>query len=108
MYKSSSNPGESFVLINDSLVDMKKIGGLESTNPVIKAITSKNKVSGENIIAGSNRYKTAVEISKKGWTNSENVVLVNSKSMPDALTATSLASLKSAPILIDDEVYLLR
>ncbi|MDB8821315.1 cell wall-binding repeat-containing protein [Peptostreptococcus anaerobius] len=103
MYKSSSNPGESFVLINDSLVDMKKIGGLESTNPVIKAITSKNKVSGENIIAGSNRYKTAVEISKKGWTNSENVVLVNSKSMPDALTATSLASLKSAPILITDK-----
>lgn len=102
MYKSSSKPGESYVLLNNSLVDMKTVGGLESTNLVIKAITSKSMLSGENIIAGQNRYKTAVEISKRGWTSAENVVLVNSKSIADALTSTPLASLKSAPILITD------
>ena len=103
MYKAKSNPGESYVLLDGSLVDMKTVGGLENSSPVIKAITYKKGVGGENLISGQNRYQTAVEISKKGWTSSENLILVNSKALADALSATPLASLKSAPILITDK-----
>ena len=54
-------------------------------------------------IYGSNRYKTAVDVSKKGWPNgSETVVLVNSKDPIYGIVATPLATSYKAPILITD------
>lgn len=50
--------------------------------------------------AGSNRFETAVEVSKAGWTSSENVVLVNAFGFADALTGVPFAYLKDAPILL--------
>jgi putative cell wall-binding protein len=51
-------------------------------------------------LSGSNRYETAVSISKSGWTKTDNIILVNGSNFPDALVGSSLAFLKDAPMLI--------
>lgn len=49
---------------------------------------------------GSDRYATAVEISKDGWDSSANVVLVSGQNFADALAAGPLAKKLNAPILL--------
>ena len=51
-------------------------------------------------LIGKNRIETAIKISKDGWTSAETVILVNDSAIPDALTATPLAYVKNAPILL--------
>lgn len=52
-------------------------------------------------LQGENRYETAVEISKEGWPEtSEFVVLASGENFPDALCAGPLASMFDAPILL--------
>ncbi|WP_226580912.1 cell wall-binding repeat-containing protein [Halobacillus litoralis] len=51
-------------------------------------------------ISGADRYKTAVEVSKKGWESSETVVLARGDSFPDALAGAPLAYKLDAPILL--------
>lgn len=59
-------------------------------------------VSGPSIerIAGNNRYDTAVEISKKGWTASDVVVVATGQNFPDALAGAPLAAAHDAPLLL--------
>lgn len=52
------------------------------------------------ILSGSNRYSTAVAVSKKGWDYADNVILVNDSAIADALAATPLADELNAPILL--------
>lgn len=54
----------------------------------------------EEKLVGSNRYDTAVQISKRGWKSADNVVLVNGTAIPDALSATPFAKKKDAPVLL--------
>ena len=61
-------------------------------NPVISV--NKNKLIGED------RYKTAIKVSNRGWSKSDNVVIVNSSAIVDALSATPFAKMKNAPILL--------
>lgn len=61
--------------------------------------TEKNKVEVDRI-AGQNRYKNAVEISKSGWNSSATVILTNGEKFADSLTGSPLASLHNAPILL--------
>lgn len=64
------------------------------------SISPRTAVS-SNKISGSDRYKTAVEISKNYSSSSKHAVIVNGqKGIVDALTATPYASLKNAPILM--------
>ncbi|MDR3587297.1 MAG: cell wall-binding repeat-containing protein [Desulfosporosinus sp.] len=53
-------------------------------------------------LGGTDRFDTAVEISKKGWSSAESVVLAsgNDANLVDALTVVPLAKAKSAPILL--------
>ncbi|HGM1348702.1 TPA: cell wall-binding repeat-containing protein [Clostridioides difficile] len=51
-------------------------------------------------LVGSDRYDTSIKISKQGWDDANNVVLINSSSIPDALSATPFAKAKNAPILL--------
>ena len=53
-------------------------------------------------IVGSTRYETATKISQNGWSTANSVVVVNSNSMVDALSATPFAKLKDAPILLTE------
>lgn len=55
------------------------------------------------ILSGSNRYKTAIEVSKKGWDYADNVILVNNSAIADALAATPLADELNAPILLTEK-----
>lgn len=50
--------------------------------------------------AGADRYKTAVEISKEGWTSAGTVVLATGTNFPDALAGGPLAYQEDAPILL--------
>ncbi|MDI3508272.1 MAG: hypothetical protein PWP55_464 [Clostridiales bacterium] len=52
---------------------------------------------------GGVREATAVEISKEGWEESDDVVLVNGYAYPDALAAGPLAQKLDAPILLTDK-----
>ncbi len=55
-------------------------------------------------LRGNERYDTAVEVSKEGWKNgSESVVLTNGNSVVDGVTATPLATSKDAPILLTEK-----
>lgn len=64
-----------------------------------KPETSNTTVLEEKII-GNTRYETAVKVSKNGWDNANNVVIVNGDKLPDALAATPFGKQKDAPILL--------
>ena len=101
MFKAKANLGQSYILRGGNFVDLNKMSGYTPANMVIKAITKSYK--GAKSLAGLNRYDTAVEVSKEGWTESNTVFLVNGNAIADALTATPLAKLKSAPILLTEK-----
>lgn len=59
-----------------------------------------NKVNIKNI-KGIDRYETAVEISKTGWQNGSNTVIIaNGTAMFDGISATPLATCYDSPILL--------
>ncbi|RBP04735.1 cell wall-binding repeat-containing protein [Rossellomorea aquimaris] len=51
-------------------------------------------------ISGENRFDTAVQISLRGWNQSDTVVLANGQTFPDALAGGPLAYKMGAPILL--------
>lgn len=51
-------------------------------------------------VSGDTRYSNAVEVSKEGWTKSDDVFLANGDNYADALTGAPLAHLRDAPILL--------
>ncbi|MGL6108093.1 N-acetylmuramoyl-L-alanine amidase [Romboutsia sp.] len=53
-------------------------------------------------LTGNTRYSTAVKVSNRGWSQAENVIIVNSEAMSDALSATPFAKYKDAPILLTE------
>ncbi len=57
------------------------------------------RVSSENLI-GKERWETAIEVSKKGWTSSDEAIIVNDSAIADALSVTPFAEAKNAPILL--------
>lgn len=54
-------------------------------------------------LQGSDRYGTAIAISKAGWQTSDNVILATGNDFPDALSAAPLAKQLNAPILLVDK-----
>nr|WP_312983864.1 cell wall-binding repeat-containing protein [Clostridioides sp.] len=56
----------------------------------------------ENKLVGENRLQTAIKISNEGWDTSNSVVIVNSSSMADALSATPYADKYQMPILLTE------
>ena len=54
-------------------------------------------------IAGDNRYRTAIEISKKTYENSDYILMVNGERYFDAYAASALAYNLKAPILLTDD-----
>jgi putative cell wall-binding protein len=53
-------------------------------------------------IAGSSRYDTAVQISKKAFTTADTVVVTTGLNWPDALGGAALANAYAGPILLTD------
>ncbi len=74
-------------------------------NDLKKLYPKDEETAPENVkvekLEGDTRYETAVEISKKGWANgSDTVVLVNGYSIVDGITSTPLATTNEAPTLL--------
>ncbi|UOQ45694.1 cell wall-binding repeat-containing protein [Halobacillus salinarum] len=51
-------------------------------------------------VSGTDRFKSAIEMSKKGWDKSDTIVISRGDSFPDALAGTPLAYKLDAPILL--------
>lgn len=51
-------------------------------------------------IAGKNRYETAIEVSKMGWTSAESVIITGGEDYVDALSAAPLSRALDAPLLL--------
>ncbi|MFV9510493.1 cell wall-binding repeat-containing protein [Tepidibacillus sp. LV47] len=51
---------------------------------------------------GKDRFETAVEVSKKGWSSADTVILAYYNGYADALTATPLAYKQNGPILLTE------
>lgn len=55
-------------------------------------------------LQGNRRFETAVAISKEGWDSStDTVIIASAYSVVDGVSATPLASIKNAPILLVDK-----
>ena len=76
---------------------------LVSSNASLITVNAQVKETSTEVLAGQDRIETAIEISKKGWTSSEEVILVNDASISDALSATPFADAKKAPILLTEK-----
>jgi uncharacterized repeat protein (TIGR02543 family) len=53
-----------------------------------------------NVLAGADRYATAVEISKAGYDSADTAVLATGMNFPDALAAGPLAVQEGAPVML--------
>ena len=69
---------------------------------VIKEAKGKLYISQNQLdrISGEDRYLTAIETSKKGWTKSDTVVITRGDDFADALTGVPLAFKLDAPVLL--------
>lgn len=81
------------------------INSMSLQNDLKKLYPKDEETAPENVkvekLEGDTRYETAVEISKKGWANgSDTVVLVNGYSIVDGITSTPLATTNEAPTLL--------
>ncbi|MFL0268870.1 cell wall-binding repeat-containing protein [Candidatus Clostridium radicumherbarum] len=69
----------------------------------VSADTVQNNIAIKRL-AGANRYETSSIISKYGWSNtSDNVILATGEDFPDSLCAAPLAAKLNAPILLTNK-----
>lgn len=88
------------VTIVDSLDGWYKISIGSKTGWVSDAYVSLESNATFKRMQGTDRYSTALEISKAGWQVSENVIIATGESFPDALCSAPLAKLLNSPILL--------
>ncbi|MDY3959847.1 cell wall-binding repeat-containing protein [Romboutsia timonensis] len=83
-------------------VTVKDVKQPSTGGSIIEGDASTKPTLVENKLIGNDRYETAIKISIDGWKNSDNVVIVNSSAIVDALSATPFAKIKNAPILLTE------
>ncbi len=88
--------------LTKSISSMLCLALVLSLSPVAYA-NEISRTTVENTLVGQDRYQTAVEVSKKGWSSANEAVVVNSESIVDALAVTPFAKLKNAPILLTEK-----
>lgn len=87
--------------IKNRFVILGLIGSLFFVNvSIVQADTLKTTM---NKLAGTDRYKTAIDVSKAGWSTAQNAILVNGTALPDALCVGPLADEYNAPILLTEK-----
>lgn len=74
--------------------------GYVSTSGVKMINTQKPIEPPIEVIAGNDRYETAVKLSKSKYTTSDTVIIVNNQAVIDGVTAAPLAYNLDAPILL--------
>lgn len=83
--------------IVEVIIDLEDV---QSTEPKDDNKENNNQFSYINRLAGSDRIKTAIEVSKEAFVKSDNILLVNGYKEADALSASTLAHKLDAPILL--------
>ncbi|MDK2563758.1 cell wall-binding repeat-containing protein [Romboutsia sedimentorum] len=96
LYSQSNFKHLGEVLISKTKTSTEK----ETVENALKSVGIIDSQVGINEIIGSTRYETATKISQSGWSEANNVVLINSSAMADALSSTPFAKSKNAPILL--------
>ena len=93
---------------NPSVPDDKPNKPEDNTNPSdkkeVKTFEDLYKQFANSRISGEDRYQTAIEISKKHFTSSENIVLTSANELVDSLTSTPLATSLKSPILLSGKL----
>ncbi|MFY9284367.1 MAG: cell wall-binding repeat-containing protein [Miniphocaeibacter sp.] len=100
------------ILTNGSIIEVNVLNKLNDFNIKDAIIVGgKNSVSNnilnntnillEERIAGENRYETSIEVARE-LNNINNLVLASGVNYIDALTASSVAGIKNAPIILVD------
>ncbi|MDR1773314.1 MAG: cell wall-binding repeat-containing protein, partial [Clostridioides sp.] len=64
------------------------------------ADSTTEKVDTAKILAGADRYETAVKISQDGWNKADNVIITSGDAYADALVASPLSTKQDAPVLL--------
>ena len=77
------------------------IGNVNDSNLIDDKVQEQKPSRGSEVIAGKDRILTAIEVSNKYFRSAETVVLARADIYPDALSASLLAKLKSAPMLLN-------
>ncbi|MDO8885283.1 cell wall-binding repeat-containing protein [Candidatus Oleimmundimicrobium sp.] len=77
----------------------KDVSGIDFHN-ILKLKSTWFKFRPITRLAGSDRYKTAIEISKQSWNSAETVILTKGTDFPDALSGAPLAYKNYAPMLL--------
>ncbi|WP_347548755.1 cell wall-binding repeat-containing protein [Pseudalkalibacillus hwajinpoensis] len=71
--------------------------------PETDLVTESSSIQVPKRLAGNNRYETSVEISKEGWKQSSDVVVIGRGDLSvDALTGSVLAKKHNAPLLLTE------
>ena len=96
--------------INDIAIEYIKKPVEDNTNPSdkksVKEFEDLFKNYTNSRISGKNRYQTAVELSKKYYKNSGNIILASGKELVDSLTSTPLATSLKSPILLSEKTQI--
>lgn len=96
--------------INDIAIEYTKKPVEDNTNPSdkkeVKSFEDLYKQFENSRISGEDRYQTAIEISKKHFTSSENIVLTSANELVDSLTSTPLATSLKSPILLSEKTQI--
>jgi len=89
-------------LVNKLLMKKGLLAAMLSA-ALIFSISHKTYASTIQRLSGSDRYKTAIEVSKSGWKyTSDYVIIATGENFADALCATPIAKKYNAPILLAD------
>lgn len=80
--------------------------GYINTSGVKLINTKKTTQSKVEILGGSTRFDTAVQLSQSKFTKSDYVVIVNNSAIIDGVTASALATGLNAPILLARNTYI--
>lgn len=94
---------------------MRLISIVTITTVLLSTISIAAKVSADSVafpniksaserVSGNDRYETSVKISKTGWADgAECVIIANGEGYADALSAAPLSKVKNAPILLTEK-----
>lgn len=95
--------------VNVNIPNKKPIfNGVSSSTPS-KKTNSENSINNENVkshsikfnrISGNDRIETSIAVSRKEYKSADTVIIANGYNYVDALTASPLASVHKAPILL--------
>lgn len=86
-------------------MNLRKCLGIAIFSVCIGCLLNAKAYASTTRLAGTDRYKTSVEISKSGWKDgsSQGAVLATGENYPDALSAAPLAKKINAPILLTNK-----